>query len=212
VTVTAGGRVDLQVQVPSDGTAVRLVVGGSSSLLVGPPGSTAPSPPQPQREVDLLSYGTPAPIGFDTAHPDRSFTYSIGRRPGFVNGKPGLWWSVNGHLLPDLPMFVVSEGDVVKLTISNHSGDVHPMHLHGHHAVVLSHNGEPATGAPWWVDSLNVRDGDTYVVVFLADNPGIWMDHCHNLKLAAQGLVTHLMYEGVTEPFRIGGEVGNEPE
>jgi FtsP/CotA-like multicopper oxidase with cupredoxin domain len=212
VTVTAGGRVDLQVQVPSDGTAVRVVVGGSSSLLVGPPGSTAPSPPQPQREVDLLSYGTPAPIGFDTAHPDRSFTYSIGRRPGFVNGKPGLWWSVNGHLLPDLPMFVVSEGDVVKLTISNHSGDVHPMHLHGHHAVVLSHNGEPATGAPWWVDSLNVRDGDTYVVVFLADNPGIWMDHCHNLKHAAQGLVTHLMYEGVTEPFRIGGEVGNEPE
>jgi len=212
VTLTAGGRVDLQVQVPEGGGAVRVVDGGGPSLLVGPPGSTAPTPPQPQRELDLLSYGTPAAIGFDTAHPDRTFTYAIGRRPGFVDGKPGLWWSVNGHLLPNLPMFVVSEGDVVKLTITNHSGDVHPMHLHGHHAVVLSHNGVPASGSPWWVDSLNVRDGDTYVVAFLADNPGIWMDHCHNLKHAAQGLVTHLMYAGVTEPFRVGGKAGNEPE
>lgn len=42
------------------------------------------------------------------------------------------------------------------------------------------------------------------------------MDHCHNLQHAAQGLVTHLMYEGVTEPYRIGGPAGNlagnEPE
>jgi FtsP/CotA-like multicopper oxidase with cupredoxin domain len=212
VTVTAGGRADLEVEVPQDGTGVRVVIGGSSSLLVGPAGASAPRPPQPQRQLDLLAYGTPAPEGFDTTHPDRSFDNSIGRRPGFVNGKPGLWWSVNGHLLPNLPMFVVSEGDVVKVTISNHSGDVHPMHLHGHHAVVLSRDGKPATGSPWWVDSLNVRDGETYVVEFLADNPGIWMDHCHNLKHAAQGLVTHLMYEGVTEPFRVGGTAGNEPE
>jgi FtsP/CotA-like multicopper oxidase with cupredoxin domain len=32
--------------------------------------------------------------------------------------------------------------------IENDSGDVHPMHLHGHHAVVLSRNGTPATGSP----------------------------------------------------------------
>jgi FtsP/CotA-like multicopper oxidase with cupredoxin domain len=86
------------------------------------------------------------------------------------------------------------------------------MHLHGHHAVVLSRDGRRATGSPWWVDSLDVRDGESYDIAFLADNPGIWMDHCHNLKHAAQGLVTHLMYEGVTEPYRVGGEAGNEPE
>ncbi len=38
------------------------------------------------------------------------------------------------------------------------------------------------------------------------------MDHCHNLPHAAQGLVAHLMYEGVTEPFRVGGRGKNEPE
>ena len=30
----------------------------------------------------------------------------------------------------------------------------------------------------------------------MANNPGIWMDHCHNLKHSADGMVAHLMYEG----------------
>ncbi|MGH3846687.1 MAG: hypothetical protein ACRDS0_35500 [Pseudonocardiaceae bacterium] len=40
----------------------------------------------------------------------------------------------------------------------------------------------------------------------------MWMDHCHNLPHAAQGLVAHLMYEGVTEPYTVGGTSANEPE
>ena len=38
------------------------------------------------------------------------------------------------------------------------------------------------------------------------------MDHCHNLPHAAEGLVAHLMYDGVTSSFRIGGDADNEPE
>ena len=109
-------------------------------------------------------------------------------------------------------MFVVDEGDVVVMRIENHSRAVHPMHLHGHHAVVLSRNGEKATGSPWWVDSLEVANGDSYDIAFVADNPGIWMDHCHNLPHAAQGLVAHLMYNGLSTPFRVGGHADNEPE
>ena len=214
VTVTAGGRADLDAVVPQDGSGLRVQVGTSTALVVGPPGAEAPAAAEPATEddLDLLSYGSPAPLGFDPEQADRSFRFSIGRRPGFVNGRPGLWWSVNGHLFPDLPMFVVREGDVVRVRIENHSGDVHPMHLHGHHVVVLSRDGVAASGSPWWFDSLNVRDGETFDVAFVADNPGVWMDHCHNLKHAAQGLVAHLMYEGVTEPFRVGGKRGNEPE
>jgi FtsP/CotA-like multicopper oxidase with cupredoxin domain len=84
--------------------------------------------------------------------------------------------------------------------IENRSGEVHPMHLHGHHVVVLARNGVTATGSPWWVDSLNVLANESYDVAFVADNPGIWMDHCHNLKHAAQGMVAHLMYEGFDTP------------
>jgi FtsP/CotA-like multicopper oxidase with cupredoxin domain len=62
------------------------------------------------------------------------------------------------------------------------------------------------------VDSLEVRDGEAYEIAFVADNPGIWMDHCHNLPHATEGLVAHLAYEGVEEPFLIGGPAGNHPE
>jgi FtsP/CotA-like multicopper oxidase with cupredoxin domain len=214
VLVTAGGRVDLQLTVPSDGTAVRVGLGGGpTTLVVGPPGGAAPaSPSAPADRVDLLSYGKPAPIGFVPSQADRRFEYNIGRRIGFYNGKPGLWWTINGHQYPDVPMFVVAQGDVVRMTVRNTSGQVHPMHLHGHHVVVLSRNGVAATGSPWRVDSLNVEDDETYEIAFLADNPGIWMDHCHNLSHAAQGLVTHLMYEGISTPYRIDGSAKNKPD
>jgi len=202
--VPPGGRADLEVVAPA-----RVQVGASTAVVVG----TDPGKPgEPSNEVDLMSYGTAAPLPFDPSQPDRRFHYDIGRRPGFVDGKPGLWWSINGHLWPDVPMFMVDEGDVVVFTIKNSSGAVHPMHLHGHHAVVLSQDGRTATGSPWWVDSLDVEDGETVEIAFLADNPGVWMDHCHNLTHAAQGLIAHLMYSGVTAPYKLGDDSGNEPE
>jgi len=38
------------------------------------------------------------------------------------------------------------------------------------------------------------------------------MDHCHNLPHAAEGLMTHVAYVGVSTPFRLGRESGNDPE
>jgi FtsP/CotA-like multicopper oxidase with cupredoxin domain len=205
VRLTAGGRVDLEVVAPA-----RVEFGGIGALTVG--AETTPDTNQPATLVDFLSYGSPGAIPFDPKAADRRFTYSIGRRPGFVHGRPGLWWSINGHLFPDVPMFVVEEGDIVTMHISNHSAAIHPMHLHGHHAVVLARDGVKASGSPWWVDSLDVASGHSYDIAFLADNPGIWMDHCHNLPHAAQGLVAHLMYAGLTEPYRVGGKADNAPE
>jgi FtsP/CotA-like multicopper oxidase with cupredoxin domain len=77
---------------------------------------------------------------------------------------------------------------------------------------VLSHNGRPLTGSPWWTDTLGVDDGDSYEVAFRADNPGIWMDHCHNLGHAAAGLTMHLAYAGFSTPFVTGGDAHNHPE
>jgi FtsP/CotA-like multicopper oxidase with cupredoxin domain len=212
VTLTAGARADLEVQVPGDGTAVRIQLSKSTAVIIGPAGTDAPVPPQPDDELDLLAYGSPAPLGFDPAQPTRRFDYLIDRRPGFVKGRPGMWWSINGHLIPNVPMYLVREGDVVVMHIENRSGEVHPMHLHGHHVVVLARNGVGASGSPWWVDSLNVLANETYDVAFVANNPGIWMDHCHNLKHAAQGMVAHLMYEGFDTPYRIAGPADNQPE
>ncbi|MFC3495370.1 multicopper oxidase family protein [Glycomyces rhizosphaerae] len=209
VTVAGGGRADLEFTVPESG-AVRVNLSASAAFIVGEGPIEASEPPS--ATLDPLHYGTPAPLGIDPGAADREFEFAIGRRPGFLDGRPGLWWTVNGRMYPDVPVFTVAEGDIVRMRITNDSGESHPMHLHGHHAVVLSRDGVAATGSPWWIDSLEVDDGESYEIAFTADNPGIWMDHCHNLPHAAEGLTAHLAYEGVTEPFRIGGHAGNHPE
>ncbi|MET4589224.1 multicopper oxidase family protein [Arthrobacter sp. 754] len=211
VLIPAGGRLDVTVPAPGQGS-VRLHAGGARSISIGDPAMTAPPVRQPAETLDLLAYGAPAPLGFDAGSPDRTFDYVIGRRYGLIDGRPGNFWTINGQLFPDVPMFHVSEGDVVAMRIVNETGEVHPMHLHGHHVVVLSRDGAPASGSPWWVDSLDVHPGESYEIAFMADNPGIWSDHCHTLPHAVDGLVAHLMYEGVSTPFTINGAAGNQPE
>lgn len=204
ITVTAGGRVDLEIRVPEDGVRIRAP---GVALLLAPDGRGGPPQPvanAPTEYLDPLSYGTPAPPPFDVDHPNRHFDYSIGRFVGFLNGVPGIWWTINGKMGRHVPMYVVAEGDVVRMKIDNSSGGVHPMHLHGHRLLVLSRDGVPSTGSPWWVDSLDVQNGERFEVAFLADNPGLWMDHCHNLPHAREGLMTHLSYVGVDTPFRLG--------
>ena len=213
VLVPAGGRADVAVRAPANGEAVRLHVGGARSVVIGD--SEASDPPaarQPSETLDLLAYGAPAPLSFDTTAPDRVFDYVIARRFGIIDGRPGNFWTINGRMFPDVPMFHVREGDVVVMHLRNDSGEVHPMHLHGHHVVVLARDGVAASGSPWIVDSLDVHPGETYDIAFVADNPGIWSDHCHTLPHAVDGLVAHVMYEGVTTPFTINGAAGNLPE
>ena len=209
--IPAGGRADVAVQAPQRG-ALGLHVGGARVIQVGDSAASAPPAPQPSETLDLLAYGAPAPLGIDTSAPDRAYDYVIGRRFGLIDGRPGNFWTINGRMFPDVPMFHVREGDVVVMRIVNQSGEVHPMHLHGHHVVVLSRDGQAASGSPWWVDSLDVHPGESYEIAFVADNPGIWSDHCHTLPHAVDGLVAHVMYDGVTTPFTVNGSAGNQPE
>jgi FtsP/CotA-like multicopper oxidase with cupredoxin domain len=209
IPLPAGGRVDVGLTVPEGGALVEF--SGGQTLGVGRTDTETRSR-APAETLDLLTYGEPVDPPFDVTAPDRRFEYVIDRKPGFLDGRPGLWWTVNGGIFPDVPMYLVTEGDVVLFEITNNSGDAHPMHLHGHHGLVLSRDGEAATGSPWWVDSLEVGVGETYEVALLADNPGIWMDHCHNLPHAREGLVAHLMYDGVSSSFLVGGPRGNQPE
>jgi FtsP/CotA-like multicopper oxidase with cupredoxin domain len=215
VLIPAGGRADVAVRAPATGEVVRLHVGGARSVLIGDasvPEASVAVARQPERTLDLLAYGAPEPLDFDPTRPDRSYDYVIARRFGIIDGRPGNFWTINGRMFPDVPMYEVSEGDVVVMQLRNDSGDVHPMHLHGHHVAVLSRDGVAASGSPWIVDSLDVRPGERYEIAFVADNPGIWSDHCHTLPHAVDGLIAHVMYEGVTTPFTINGEAGNRPE
>jgi FtsP/CotA-like multicopper oxidase with cupredoxin domain len=207
-----GARYDLAFVMPAG--PVRLgVVGSSTALVLGGPDDADLPEPAVGDEFDPLGYGRPKPTLLrSTTQFDRTFVLDIGKRIGFIDGRPGYHWSINGKLHPKTPMYMVRRGDLVKMRIVNSSGALHPMHLHGHHVLVLSRDGKAATGSPWWVDTLNVLRDEEYEVAFRADNPGVWMDHCHNLQHAADGLTTHLAYEGVMTPFRIGDGPGNHPE
>ncbi|PYI52457.1 multicopper oxidase family protein [Paenibacillus flagellatus] len=163
-------------------------------------------------EFDPSDYGKPVANDVTAASRfDREFLMILGNEMGFYNGNFHFLWTINGEVYPKVPTFVVKEGDRVKTTFVNKSLTEHPMHLHGHHMTVLKKNGEKVK-TPWLTDTLNVMPGESYEVAFIADNPGMWMDHCHNLDHAATGMVLHLMYDHVRPSYEVGTRSGNLPD
>jgi len=208
VAVPAGGRYDLAFRMPQN--PVRLAVRGQDVGLVLDPGHGAAPETQFGAEFDPATYGAPAapvPSRFD-----RHFAVNIGRKLGFFKGgmKLGWQWTINGKAFPNMPMYMLRAGETVEFSFSNKSHAAHPMHLHGHHMLVFARDGHGVI--PWWSDTLEINPGERYDVAVIANNLGIWMFHCHNLPHAAQGLVTHVAYEGVSTPFVMGTASGNEPE
>jgi FtsP/CotA-like multicopper oxidase with cupredoxin domain len=204
----AGGRYDLVLVMPR--TPVALVVDGdrAGGLRLRPDGGTAGDPVAEDTaawpELDLLRYGTPAAVPFDAGRADRHFTMVLDRGVATVDGRPAFAQTVNGRGHPSIPDQLVAEGDVVRFTVVNRSLETHPWHLHGHAVLVLSRNGTPSSGSPLWLDTFDVRPGEVWEVAFRATNPGIWMNHCHNLPHAQQGMMLRLRYDGVSMPFHGG--------
>ncbi|GAA4561697.1 multicopper oxidase family protein [Micromonospora coerulea] len=208
-----GGRYDLEFTMPSAPVRLTDLAAVGAGLLLSPDGQGDLAPLTDGPEFDPTRYGSPAatPFGPDSDF-DRSFDLVLDNRPGFYDGQPYYLWTINGHVSPHVPMLMVREGELVKVTISNRSFLEHPMHLHGHHVLVLSRNGHRATGSPLWLDTVTLLSGESYELAFRADNPGLWMDHCHNLTHAAMGMTMHLGYEGISTPFHAGRATGNTPE
>ncbi|PYI57533.1 multicopper oxidase family protein [Paenibacillus flagellatus] len=213
--LAGGGRYDLVFAMPDRPVALRASYRDRPVVVLSPDGSgQAPEAPAVTTDFDPASYGKSAetPFGADSKF-DRAFTLVFDSHPfSFYDGTFNDGFTINGKLFPHTPTLLVRENELIKTTFVNRSYMDHPMHLHGHHMLVLSKNGKPVTGSPWWTDTLNVAPGETYEVAFRTDNPGIWMDHCHNLIHAAAGMTMHLAYEGVTTPFEVGSATVNRPE
>jgi FtsP/CotA-like multicopper oxidase with cupredoxin domain len=206
--VGAGGRYDVAFRMPN-GVASVGIVNSRAALVLSPDASGEPPETRsgPVFDPGARASGATADAG---SRFDRRFELTISKKVGFFDGKPGRHWALNGKLFPDVPMFEVANGDLVRIDLKNDSGSVHPMHLHGHHVVVLTHDGEPVRR--WSTDTLLMLPHDRYTVAFRAKNPGLWMLHCHNLEHAADGLTMHLMYAGATTPYRAGKSAHNDPE
>ncbi len=98
------------------------------------------------------------------------------------------FWAFNGqvggyeHLLADLNL-----GDTAILRVFNDSRWEHTMHLHGHHFWVKSKEFGKETREVLR-DTYLMAPGETAELVFIADNPGLWLFHCHALEHHAGGM------------------------
>jgi len=198
--LAAGGRYDLAFTMLAGPVTLRYADTPDVSLTFSPGGTAGPLTASGDKLFDRLTYGSgAAPAGGDY---QRSYDLRLDDGLGFSQGRFTYVNSlINGRLYPAVPPLEVTRGDRVKVRIISRSMAIHPFHLHGHRVRVLSRNGEPATGSPWWTDTLNVASGEIYELEFVADNPGIWMDHCHNFRHGAKGMVMHLAYTGVSTPY-----------
>lgn len=143
---------------------------------------------------------------------DVAYTMDLGVAMDHQN--MGMVYTINGKTFPDVPPVNVNEGDKVKVTLKNNSMDnsTHPMHLHGHFFQVLSKDGKPLKDSPIIKDTLNVKPGEEYEVAFLADNPGNWLFHCHDLHHASTGMVAMVEYNHFAPFYKDTGKVENIPE
>ncbi|MEM1458615.1 multicopper oxidase domain-containing protein, partial [Bifidobacterium animalis] len=89
-------------------------------------------------------------------------------------------YTINGKTYPAV-VLDVAEGEHVRLRFGNLSAALaHPIHIHGHDFRLIAKDGA-LLPAPWVVNTINIAPGETYDLDFVADNPGIWVGHCHNL-------------------------------
>lgn len=93
---------------------------------------------------------------------------------------------VYGGVIP----YIVESEAVVDIVINNYNFAIHPFHLHGHQFQVLER--APANSGVWpgWNtttpppepasrDVVDVYSNSYAVIRFKADNPGVWLFHCH---------------------------------
>ncbi|UNO42422.1 multicopper oxidase family protein [Streptomyces sp. MST-110588] len=95
-------------------------------------------------------------------------------------------WGLNGQRYDPARRLAVRAGERVRLSFRNRTRMWHPMHLHGHTFALPG--GGPRK------DTAIVLPGRTLEVDLDADNPGLWMIHCHNVYHAESGMMTVLGY------------------
>jgi FtsP/CotA-like multicopper oxidase with cupredoxin domain len=224
IVLGMGQRADLVLTMPAAGavritglTAAALPFGKAPAATVtigdGPIPAAVNVTSLPR--FDLTQYGQPLndPVVERAAYDVTREIVLAQKGPVFRNRTFDTIDTFNGLASPHIPPIKVREGQLVRLHLVNLSDDAnHPIHIHGHIFSVLARNGQPLAGSPVRLDAILVGPHETWDVAFKADNPGIWMLHCHVLVHAAGGMSMSVNYEGISTPFTMGARSGNVPE
>ncbi|MDH4266924.1 MAG: multicopper oxidase family protein, partial [Deltaproteobacteria bacterium] len=140
-------------------------------------------PPVFHREMRMETYGS-----LQSLHPLKELPRPIERfyPQTLSGGMHSSFWTINGQVYPNTENLVVKEGDWVRFRYWNRSMMPHPMHLHGHFFRVVN----PSLPRERWIvkDTVVVDPMQQMEIEFLANNPGNWFHHCHNLYHMEAGM------------------------
>jgi iron transport multicopper oxidase len=107
-------------------------------------------------------------------------------------------YGANSHAL------ILNYGDIVELIVNNDDTGKHPFHLHAHNFQVVARGDDnagfydPTTNVtlppvPMRRDTVMVHPKSNAVLRFRADNPGVWLFHCHIEFHIDSGLVVTMV-------------------
>lgn len=104
-----------------------------------------------------------------------------------------LFWNIKGAVY-QRPAFCSNANLLATLerdksylfSLRNNTQYPHPIHLHGHAFKVLESN--KRTLIPHFADTVILQQHEQVRIAFVADNPGVWMFHCHVIEHMAMGL------------------------
>lgn len=99
-------------------------------------------------------------------------------------------WTINGTPYDRTVPLETHQGQRVRLLLTNDSDMWHPMHLHGHTFQLV----RPDQRQGVRKDTVIVKPRTTVPVDLIADNPGVWLLHCHNGYHSESGMMTRLQY------------------
>ena len=142
-------------------------------------------PPELQRRVGTVGVFTAAPEAvLDVTRADVALSARLSGSMASYD------WTINGRPFEDTVPLTVRQGQKATLTFTNTTMMWHPMHLHGHTFQVIKPDGTPGPRK----DTVIVLPMQELTVALAADNPGVWMMHCHNTYHQEAGMMTSLNY------------------
>ncbi|MFH8475041.1 multicopper oxidase family protein [Streptomyces sp. NPDC018000] len=192
VLVTAGdGVFPLTALAEGKGaTALALLRTGRGAA---PPASVRPKELD-GKLVEAFALSPDESVALSVREPDRTLRFRMTGNMGAYN------WAFDHKPYDPKQRHPVRAGERVRMEFYNVTEMWHPIHLHGHSFGLVgqagpsrkaSHRGQAAWARK---DTAIIRPNTSLAVEFDADNPGLWMLHCHNIYHSDVGMMTVLGY------------------
>lgn len=192
VLVAMGERYDVMVTA-EDGvfplTALAEGKKASTMAVLRTGGGSLPEPDVRPAELDrkvLKSAAFLEPdesVAFSRRRPDRMMRIKL------TGGMERYDWAFDDKPYSPNGLYDVREGERVRMVFINATDMWHPIHLHGHTFALAGINGSGARK-----DTAAVLPHRKVTIDFDADNPGLWMLHCHNIYHSESGMMTTVAY------------------